>query len=64
MKSKFAEIEKLSSNGSLPFVKISGTVFPDVTVRIMDCIKQINDAQDHLMLFYKKKSDEIETGPL
>jgi uncharacterized protein (DUF342 family) len=64
MKSKFAEIEKLSSNGSLPFVKISGTVFPDVTVRIMDCIKQINDAQDHLMLFYNKKSDEIETGPL
>jgi hypothetical protein len=44
-------------------VKIQGTIFADVTVRIKEHFKQISDPVEHVTIFYNRKHEAIEIGP-
>jgi uncharacterized protein len=63
MNGKLIELEKLSTSMTLPpVVKVSGVIYPDVSIRIKNCIKHITDAVKHAIFSYNKKNDEIDIG--
>jgi hypothetical protein len=63
MENKRAELEKQVPENVVAMVKIQGTIFADVTVRIKEHFKQISDPVEHVTIFYNRKHEAIEIGP-
>ena len=63
MENKRAELEKQMPENTVAIVKIQGTIFADVTVKIKDHVKQVSDPLEHVTIFYNRKHNAIEVGP-
>jgi uncharacterized protein (DUF342 family) len=63
MENKMADIEKQALANTAVMIKVRGALFPDVTVRIKEKSKQIDQPTEHVSIIYNKKHDDIEIGP-
>lgn len=60
---KLKDIEERVHADITAVVKVSDTMFPDVTVRINDRVKVITEPCHHITVYYNKLNQELDIGP-